>query len=229
MKKIFSMLAVATMAWGFTACETNNTEGLTRITYYPVFDILGENPKVVNIGEPYEDAGCAAKMAGEDVSADIKVKNNVDTDEMGIYKVTYSLVNADGFPASASRTVYVTNGDNFANLYFAETWYGSRHYTGLPVQITDNGDGTFLIDDLLGGFYWGGRYPGYEPNYDFHAESIITLNPDNTIGLVEVGDWYFGGEPITIDASFYDSTSGQIDLYLGSSFDGFHVQLTRIK
>ena len=137
-------------------------------------------------------------------------------------------MNSDGFAATASRTVAVVDKNNFASTYFAESQYGSRHYYNAPIEITDNGDGTYTIEDLAGGFYCYGRYPGYEPTYDFHLESIIKLNADNTIEIVECnGDNWYWGESMTLTTGTYDPATGKVTLVLDFSGTPMYVTLTK--
>ena len=156
------------------------------------------------------------------------VSSNVDTSKPGWYKVNYVVYNDDNFPASASRDVMVVDPNNFASAYFGESQYGSRHYYDAPLNITSRGDGTYLIDDIAGGFYCYGRYPGYEPSYDFHLESVIKLNDDNTIELVDQnpGAWYWG-EAITITSGTYDPATGTITLVLDFGGTPMYVTLTK--
>ena len=229
MKKNYLYVAMFTLVALFaTSCEKVTTEGLTRITYYPTITVLGDAETVVNVGETYTDAGCSAMLNGEDVTEQVVVSSDVDTDAMGIYTVKYSVTNEDGFSSSASRTVYVVNSGNFNNLYWGESQFGSRHYYNAPICISDNGDGTYQIDDILGGFYFNGRYPGYEPTYDFHAEADVTLEADNTITLLGVGSWYFESEPLAIVTGTFDSTTGTVSLELDFAGDPFYVTLTPI-
>lgn len=220
------MLAV--VALSFASCE-KDTEGVTGITYYPVITVNGGEEVVVKVGSSYTDEGCTVVLNGEDVSEIASAVSDVNTQEMGIYTVTYSAVNEDGFSASAARTVYVVNPGQFNTVYYAETTYGSRHYTNAPVIISALGDGEYAIDDILGGFYWFGRYPGYEPTYDFHAEAKIKLNGDNTISLLEVGSFYFDSNEIAIKSSEYNTETGAISLILDFGGADFTLNLTPIE
>jgi hypothetical protein len=162
------------------------------------------------LGQAFNDPGCVATMAGEDVSDQIVTTGSVNTNALGFYTINYKVVNPDGFSASASRTVAVVDKNNFASTYWGESQYGARHYFNAPISITSQGGNTYLINDILGGFYAYGRYPGYP--YDFLLEALITLNDDNSISLVEFGDWYWGDDvPDLIDGS-YDPAAGTITL-----------------
>ena len=213
-------LGVITLA----SCD-KDTEGLSRITTYAVLEMNGESFMKVNVGGRFNDPGCVATMGGEDVTDQIQVNSNVDTSKPGFYNVNYVVYNDDGFPASASRTVMVVDPNNFAGVYLGESEFGSRHYYDAPINITKRADGTFLIDDLAGGFYCYGRYPGYEPTYDFHLEAILQLNADNTIEALAQGGWYWG-DPMEDVSGSYDPATGTIKLVMDFGAP-FYVTLTK--
>lgn len=220
------MLALAAPV--LTSCSDDETEGKSRITTYAVLELNGSAFETVQMGTAYNDPGCVATLGTEDVSSQIVTSGTVNTNQLGYYTLSYKVVNSDGFAATASRTVAVVDKNNFASTYFAESQYGSRHYYNAPIEITDNGDGTYEIEDLAGGFYCYGRYPGYEPTYDFHLESIIKLNADNTIEIVECnGDNWYWGESMTLTSGTYDPATGKVTLVL--DFDGVPMYVTLTK
>ncbi len=226
-KNIFFLMALAAAAITFSSCSDEESEGKSRITYYAILEMNGDEKVSTQKGEAFNDPGCVATMNGEDVSDQIVTTSNLNTNACGFYTVNYSVTNPDGFAATASRTVNVVDRNNFASTYWSEAQYGTRHYYNLPVTITDRGDGTYLINDLAGGFYCYGRYPGYDAyGYDFFLESVIQLNSDNTVTLVAQGSWYWG-IPISITTGTYDPESGTISLLLDFDGDPMYVTLTK--
>lgn len=223
-KKIIYAMLLALGVITLASCD-KDTEGLSRITTYAVLEMNGESFMKVNVGGSFNDPGCVATMGGEDVTDQIQVNSNVDTSKPGFYNVNYVVYNDDGFPASASRTVMVVDPNNFAGVYLGESEFGSRHYYDAPINITKRADGTFLIDDLAGGFYCYGRYPGYEPTYDFHLEAILQLNADNTIEVLAQGSWYWG-DPMEDVSGSYDPATGTIKLVMDFGAP-FYVTLTK--
>lgn len=222
-----TMLAMA----GFTlsSCSDKETEGTSRITTYAVLELNGDAYETVQLGSSYNDPGCTAKMGDEDVTDKIVTDGAVNTNELGYYDLSYRVINADGFAATASRTVAVVDKANFASPYFAESQYGSRHFYNGPIAIEDNGDGTYTIEDLAGGFYSYGRYPGYDAmGYDFFLDATLSLNADNTINLVECnGDNWYWGDPMTLTSGTYDPATGTVTLVL--DFDGTPMYVTLTK
>ena len=222
-----AMLALAAPV--LTSCSDEESEGKSRITTYAVLEMNGSAYETVQVGTTYNDPGCVATLGGEDVSDQIVTVGSVNTNQLGFYKLSYQVVNSDGFPATASRTVAVVDKNNFASTYFAESQYGSRHYFNAPIEITDNGDGTYEIEDLAGGFYCYGRYPGYDAyGYDFFLEANLKLNADNTVELVgcDGNNWYWG-EDMTLTSGTYDPETGTLTLVLDFSGAPMYVTLTK--
>lgn len=223
MKKYFYIILTAALAILASGC-TKESAGVTRITYYPVITLQGDNPVILKVGDSFTDPGFTAVMNGEDISSDVTVTNGIDNTTVGIYTVKYSTTNADGIEASASRSVYVVKPGSIENVYSSACgWNVTPTYRGLPIIVSEYSTGIYMIEDLCGGFYCYGRYPGYEPTYDFHAEGYFTVAADGTLTLVGAGDWYF---KTSFDynnfTGTYNAATGVIDI----DFDGMLVKLT---
>ncbi len=215
--------------FAFTSCNDDEDQLTdTRVTHYATIELLGDEFIKMNLGDPWVEPGYTATEGSEDITSKVKVTGTVDTSTPGYYELNYSAMNKDNFSASVSRTVMVINPNGLASAYFGESQYGSRHYYDAPITIYDNGNGTYTIDDLAGGFYCYGRYLGYEPTYDFHLEAVIKLNADNTIELVSCngGDWYWG-DPISITSGTYDPATGKVTLVEEFSGTPMYVTLTK--
>lgn len=209
------------MALSFVAvsCE-KTTEGLTGITYYPVITVNG-GTEVIYVGETYADPGCVAIMNGEDVTDKVTVSSDINNQEIGVYSVVYSAVNEQGFSASATRTVYVVSQGSIENLYYSV----ANGKDGGVVAIYDNGNGTYHVTDICGGYYSYYRYPGYDAyGYDFYAEADFTLADDGTLTQVGTADnWYFGdsSDPSSMEYGFYDAATGEVSWYMAFSGEPF--------
>ena len=154
-KNLIFLLSAALMVLA-TGCE-KTSKGLTRITYYPVITLQGDNPYVVQLGENYSEPGFTASLNGEDFTSNVQISSNVDSSVPGIYSVTYSATNPDGCSYSTTRDVYVLNPGGIANVYLSHCWMGTRDYTDLPIVISPVSDGVYFLEDLCGGFYCYGR------------------------------------------------------------------------
>ena len=207
MKKIFLYsLAISIMSLGFTSCNDDEDQGTdTRVTYFANLELAGDDFMVLNVGDTYEEPGYVATEGADDITDKVSVSGTVNTSVCGFYDIVYSVANADNFAIDAVRTVMVKDPNNFASAYLAET----KNYSGAPIVISDNGDGTYTISDVMGGFYFYYYYPGYEPTYDFHLEAIVKLKEDNTLEQVGAGSWYFSSKP-TIKSGSYDPAKGTV-------------------
>lgn len=217
MKRLILIIASA-LALTVVSC-TKESAGVTRITYYPTITLQGANPFIMTVGDAYVDPGFKAEMGGEDIADQVKVDKNFDGTSGGIFTVKYSAVNADGISSSAKRTVYVLNSSGPDGVYLSTV--GS--YSNMPISVSVYSPGVYLIEDLCGGYYCYGRYPGYEPTYDFHAEGYFTVAADGTMTLVGAEDWYFYSQ---FDYSnFAGKYNAATDSY-SFNFDGIPVSMT---
>lgn len=226
MKKINAILAALAATAAFASCNKVTTEGVSWTTTYAVITLEGADPYVMYLGEQYTDPGYSATMGSEDVTSEVKVDMSaVNTSKFGNYPVSYSITNPEGFVATASRSVYVVANGTVDNLYLGESKYGSRHYYNAPTYVTKVSDGIYEIDDLAGGFYWWGRYKGYEPTYDFHLEARVAVDGSGNVTLVscDPNGWYWG-EDMTITSGKWTANGG-FDLVMDFSGVPMYVKL----
>ena len=221
-KNLIIILSVALTLLAVGCKKT--TEGVTNVTHYVDIQLLGDNPYVSLLGGAYQEPGYTATYMGQDYTSQVTIESNVDTSYPGVYQVTYSAVNPDGFSFPRTREVYVLNPGGVANIYVGHCWNSSksRDYDGITIVVSEVADGIYAIDDLCGGFYWAGVYPGYEPTYNFHATTYFTLDDDGSMIILDWEDWYF------VKSFDYENFVGYFDfdtcefLYY---FDGLYVNL----
>jgi hypothetical protein len=76
----------------------------------PVITILGDNPATVKVGDTYTDAGATAfDVTDGDLTADIMITSDVDTNTVGSYSVTYEVTDSHSNTTTAVRTVNVVD------------------------------------------------------------------------------------------------------------------------
>ncbi len=187
-----SILAMLLAAVGFvmTGCSDDETGGLSKITYYPTIELLGDNPMAVAKGSVFTEPGFVSKMNGADVSDQVVVSGSVDTGNTGYYTLKYTTAkNEDGFGASTTRRIavvdtsspyeglYLTSAEGYRIREGNEVKYGASY----PVLIIDNGDGTVEVDDLLGGWYRDRA--GY--GSDYALAGTLAIADDGTVTCVE--------------------------------------------
>ena len=162
--------------FSLTSCNDDNDE-LTdsRLTYYVNLEMQGDAFVQVPIGTSYTDAGCTATINGQDATSRIVTSGieKIDVNTAGLYNVTYSAINDDGFPASVSRTVAVC--DPSIETDISGTWTTQegtyRNYkettltpfAGFTCKINKAAPGIFSVSDFFAGYYdqragYGGAY-----------------------------------------------------------------------
>ena len=195
-KNILYTMLFALVALVMTSCGDKQSEGLSRITYYPSIELKGDSYVVWEKGTPYVDPGYTSLLNGEDVTDKVTVSNMPDVNKSGIYDVTYTTMkNEDGFDASATRTVvvldlnskiegfYLTQPNSYRVRQGAEVAYGNAY----EILIIDNGDGTVFVDDLLGGWYC--QRAGYGTNYCLYGTLAIAEDGSVTCQKSFVNGW----------------------------------------
>ena len=239
MKKIFFYgLMFGLSVFGLTSCNDDNDE-LTdsRLTYYVNLEMLGDAFVQVPIGTPYTDAGCKATMNGQDATSRIVTTglDAIDVNTAGLYTVTYSAVNDDGFPASVSRTVAVcdptittniagtwtTQGGTKRDYYKADGTITTTPFPGYSIKITKAAPGIFYVTDFFAGYY--DQRAGYGSLYA--CKGYLQLLADNTLvclsnGVAGWGDSLdegtFSGsyDPATETLTWQEDYAGSMTFYI---------------
>src|ERR1700686_4924744 len=84
--------------------DTPTHVGISKVTFYVVLTLKGPAVESVLVGQPYVDSGATAIENGKPVT--YTTSGTVGT-EVGIYTLTYTAVNQDGYPSSITRNVAV--------------------------------------------------------------------------------------------------------------------------
>src|SRR5690349_11514964 len=88
------------------------TVGRSKITNFPILTLQGDQVMAIEKGTPFTDPGVTAKEGTNNLTPTIS--GSVDVNTPGVYIITYTAVNKDGFSASATRTVVVYETDDTA-------------------------------------------------------------------------------------------------------------------
>lgn len=201
MKKIYLYGLTAVLALvGLSSCGSDEHTD-SRLTYYPVLEMQGDDFIAVPVGTSYTDPGCKATLGGEDYSDKVKVTglDEVDVNQLGLYDIIYTAVNADGFASTASRTVCVYDPTvtlDIAGTYstdMAATTYGTAGRTFadyaaaygntsqcVGITFTPMAPGIYSVNDLFGGWY--NQIRGYGARYNMTG--YVSLDNDGNIELL---------------------------------------------
>lgn len=125
-------------------CEVKRTVKIADISA-PVIALKGNSRLYVKVGTAYVDPGyTASDNIDGDVTAKVSVSGSVNTSQMGIYPVTYTVTDAFGNRSNATRNVYVYQkqavsnpinpGNKVVYLTFDD---GPSRYTARLLDILD--------------------------------------------------------------------------------------------
>ncbi|WP_242133327.1 immunoglobulin-like domain-containing protein [Aestuariivivens marinum] len=220
-KAIILLMTIVTSV--FIGCDTESTGNVSRVTVFPELTINGDATIFHVAGTPFNDPGANATVGGSPI--EFSTNSNLDTNTPGIYTISYSAFNEDGFEAAAVRTVYVyETGDDIAGIYNGIR--DNRGFGGLVLVSTRN-DGDYNISDMLAGYYHQGL--GYGPAYSFPGVIAVT---NGVVTHVQLGMGGFG--PVSIQNGSADTSGsstvmkwfGQLDNYAPFGFDVTFTKIT---
>ncbi|MEO7045447.1 MAG: DUF5011 domain-containing protein [Ferruginibacter sp.] len=156
MKKKYSFLAFAILMIALiSSCKkdpiisTHDKVGISKVTYFANITLTGNNVMSVIKGASFTDPGVKAEAAGKDIQ--VKSTGSVNTDQVGVYILNYSAVNADGFSSSASRTVVVIPTAEVAGIDLSGTYNAVPvGATPAPAQISKVAEGVYYTTNCWG-------------------------------------------------------------------------------
>lgn len=86
------------------ACDDGDSVGISTITYFPSFELPDGENVVIEVGDEFVPTAIVKEGENELTPT---INSSVDSDAPGVYAVTYSAVNSDGYTGSASQEVVV--------------------------------------------------------------------------------------------------------------------------
>ena len=140
----YSLLTLLLVACNKTNIHNTEEEiGISRVTHFPVLTLNGERYTTIAAGSAFVDPGVVAKEGSADITY-TKSGSVVDTNVPGVYIITYTAINKDGFPASVKRTVVVYSTDAGAASNDLSGAY-LRTATGFASSWTKLAPGVYLV------------------------------------------------------------------------------------
>ncbi len=144
LKYILPILIFATMI----GCKKDHldSEGVSKITYFPDLQMSGDVVETTIVGTPYTDPGAKAFENNQEIP--VTITGSVDANTPGAYVLTYTAKNKDGYAASLSRIVGVIKSevltDDFTGSYQRNAGaQGTAKWTKVK-------DGVYLDSDVGG-------------------------------------------------------------------------------
>jgi hypothetical protein len=233
MKKLQYIIYIALLIVGYSCERDLESEGVSRTTSYLSFDLTNGPVVTIPLGTAYTEPGFVAKEGDKDVTASVKVEGTVDPTKLGVYTISYSGTNSDGFESSEERTVIVYDpaapATDLTGNYISSVSRvaPARAYTGLSVSIQKMAPGFFYVSDFLGGFYDQGSNYQYGPTYAMTGYFI--LNADNSITHISSLAPAWGDSLNELVGGKYDPATETVTwdaFYTSSNFD-FKVTLVK--
>jgi len=135
-----------------SSCEKDYESYITKVTYYPSIELLGNQFMTVTLGQAFTDPGVIVKIGDDEVDVD-QVSGTVDVNTTGVYSISYSKVNEDGFSASAQRFVGVIDPGVLANDFsgaYQRTAYGANTTPSGIATWTKVADGLYTCNNVGG-------------------------------------------------------------------------------
>lgn len=151
MKKIYFYLAAIVLLASAASCkrdlETENVSKIVKVSY-PSISLKGDSVVSLMVGGTYSDAGAILTDDISGAKSDIgpDPESMVDVNTPGLYFVTYTAANANGFETRVARPVVVTNVPESADL--SGTYV--RDLNGAPANWTKIARGLYINDNVGG-------------------------------------------------------------------------------
>src|SRR5262245_49085373 len=144
---VLFLFAVATGCNKDHFVDTDTQVGISKVTYFALLTMKGDEVMSLVKGSTFTDPGVTAAERG--VSTPVTVSGTVNTNQPGLYIITYSAVNKDGYPATTTRTVVVLEAHENAGVDVSGTYdyVGSGSYTA---HITKVAEGVYATDNAYG-------------------------------------------------------------------------------
>ena len=232
MKKIIYSFILCLSLVAFGSCSDDTTQDTSKVTHFVTFTLNGDKVMQIPVGSTFKDPGVVAMEGTEDVTSSMKTDGTVDGNSVGVYNLTYSAVNVDGFSSSTERTVAVYNPNvttDIAGSYlvgkgsFRLRAGVTTAYSGFAITLTQIAPGIFLMSDYLGGYY--DQRAGYGSSYA--CIGYMKLNADNTLEALtgHVAGW--GDDFSAFKNGKYDPATGTISYTVTYAGMDFTVILTK--
>jgi len=189
--KIYSLAILFVASVFFTGCD-EESEGVSRTTYYAIIALKGNQWNRVTKGGTWTDLGAIATEDDKEIPLTVG-GDVVDVNVPGVYTLTYTAVNKDGFSSTEYRYVGVIDP---AVEDIDLTGKYKRNAGAFGVSTVTKLDDNFYISDNVGGVAVPG--PGVSVRFYHYAPGKLAVPYQLVNGVpfycvdatVEVGESY---------------------------------------
>jgi hypothetical protein len=153
--KIRFLIIPLLLATGLFSCKKDDfnypegTVGSSKIVYFPLISTNGEKVVAIEEGNDYTDPGATASLNG--VTAEYTTSQTITSSTApGVYTITYTAANEQGFTATDWRMVVVTPSSVISDpVVGANDFSGTylRAATGVTSTWTKIGTGVYTVEN----------------------------------------------------------------------------------
>ena len=163
------------------------------------FRLKGDSIIVVNYGDKYEDEGYTAFLYKNDVSDQVKVKNNINFKKVGSYKITYTLkIKYLNIEKVLIRKVNVVDS--------------------VPPELTIQSDETIYLDE-------NDTFvsPSYKAIDNYDGDITDKVKEENNIDVTTVGEYT---EKFTVEDSSKNKSVKEIKIIVQEKFKNTYITVS---
>lgn len=257
-KAIYKLMGCLAMVAVLALVSCNETsQDPSTITYYITFEMEGDETYLLEVGTAYEEPGVTAFEGTEDVTSSMVTTGSVDENTVGLYTITYSATNQDGFSSSITRTVIVydpsvttdisgtyttasgtyrlLDASGYSDEYIEENNLTVIEYEGARWIQTVFAGYSVTITQLAPGFnsvsdFLGGFYAqraGYGSSYAMTGYLKVNSDDPLELEIVSAGVAGWGDSYDSVSDIVYDEEAGTISYMMVYAEMPFFVVLTK--
>lgn len=176
-KKLIKYIAIfATGILILSSCEKDYDNFITKVTYYA--DIEYEPTVLVELGGSYTPTATATE-AGENLEVNISGASSIDFNSVGIYNVSYSAVNSDGYAGSVVQQVIVHNPNGVGIDVSGNIQDIGRPERKAVISLVKGTTNLYYCTDMA----FGGIFPLY---FEMNGDEMHIVKQTFALGVQEV-------------------------------------------
>ena len=192
MKRLYIYGVILSLLLGFSSCD-KETEGISTKTTYATIEF--DDFVVVSTGGDFTPAAVAMEGATE---VNVEISGSVDVNTVGVYTITYSAVNSDGYKASSSQTVVVHNPAGTGRDVTGEIQDKNRTERTGVISLIEGTSNVYYCTD----FAFGGTFPLY---FEMNGDVMNVIPQPFKFGATGVDASYNAGDnEFSITVNPYD-------------------------
>lgn len=184
----------------------SNSNGIVDLSGYPTLSLNGSSQVAIPLGAAYNEYGAEAYDSKDgDLTNNIIIKNKVNTSQVGLYNLNYSITDSDGNLSDRTQRIVKVYSlpEDLSNIDLAKNFstvsQGSSYLDYLSFFVVDGDPKTFnhtLNDD--------GNWIQIKVPDEVYVNSIKITNRNGMITSIKDASLYISEEPYSPSISIDD-------------------------